>query len=69
MPVWHRRCCHLSQPSHRSASCLEVTNKNQKQNKKIKAFYTAVPDQDGSKSQIRDWKILLVFTLIEVLKQ
>ena len=28
-----------------------------------------MPDQDGSKSQIRDWKILLVLTLIEVLKQ
>ena len=36
---------------------------------KITAFYTAVPDHDGSKSQLSDWKILLVLTLFKVLKQ
>ena len=36
---------------------------------KSQPFYTATPDQDGSKSQLRDWKILLVLTLIKVLKQ
>ena len=28
-----------------------------------------MPDRDGSKSQLHDWKILLVLTLIKVLKQ
>ena len=36
---------------------------------KSQPFYTATPDQDGLKSQLRDWKILLVLTLIKVLKQ